>query len=307
MYPRLASLTVAAALLIGLTACGSDVPPTDATPSGTTAGCTEESTSGLEGVNLLPVPPAEITVLDAGTGERRPPAASPDRTSPQTVTLETTSSVRSAGDDQTQTVQMPLDAVFHCTDSTDLEVTLGSVTSPDAALAEQLESVAGSRAGLAIGPGSMPISLRLLPADDAGPEARLAVEQTLLQALQMSVPLPTEPIGVGAQWRVERTIDSAMTITQQIDATLAAWDGNRMTIDVTVEETPVNSVFAIPGSQDSLTITRFTNTGTGQLTLDLTRGLPVSGSIELGGARELVGADPAQPLLQQTGLSVTWR
>ena len=37
------------------------------------------------------------------------------------------------------------------------------------------------------------------------------------------------------------------------------------------------------------------------------RGLPVEGTTELSGARELVGADAATPIIQQTGLSVTWR
>ncbi|UVF78320.1 hypothetical protein [Gordonia mangrovi] len=308
MYPRLASLTVAAALLIGLTGCGSDDPSADsATSAAVSDGCAQESTSGLDGVNLLPIPPATVTVIDAGGGEKRLPAAAPDRADAQTVTLTTTSSVRSPGSDESQTVEMPLRALFHCTDSTDLEMTLGDVTSPDAVLADQLTAVAGSRAGLAIGPGTMPISLRLLPAEEAGPEARLAVEQTLVQALQLSVPVPTEPIGIGARWRSERTIDSAVTVTQQIDATLTGWAGDRMTVDVTVEETPVNSVFAIPGSGGSLTIARFSNAGAGELTIDLTRGLPASGSIELSGARELVGADPTQPLIQQTGLSVRWQ
>ncbi|NED65450.1 hypothetical protein G3I15_31435, partial [Streptomyces sp. SID10244] len=77
---------------------------------------------------------------------------------------------------------------------------LGRVTSPEPVLADQLRAVENSRAGLAIGPGGMPISLRLLPAEDAGPEARSAVEQSFVQALQLSVPVPTEPIGPGARW-----------------------------------------------------------------------------------------------------------
>ncbi|WP_197718163.1 hypothetical protein [Gordonia insulae] len=311
MYPTLrrsARLTVATALLIGLAGCGSDDQSPDASStSAPQAGCANETTSGRDGVNLLPVAPAKVTVVDAGTGDKRIAAAGPERGTPQSLTLVTTSSVASAGDEQAQTVEMPMDARFHCTDSTDLEMTLGTVTSPEMVLDDQLKAVAGSQAGLAIGPGSMPISLRLLPAEGAGPEARSAVEQSLVQALQLSVPVPTEPIGVGARWRVERTINSAATVTQQIDATLRSRDGNRLVVDVAVDETPVNSVFAIPGSGQTLHIARFSNTGTGQLTLDLTRGLPVAGTIRVGGARELVGSDPARPLVQRTGFSVTWR
>ncbi|ROZ88849.1 hypothetical protein EEB19_20680 [Gordonia sp. OPL2] len=308
VYPRRTRVAVAAALLIGLAGCGADEQP-DAAGSGTAqqGGCATETTSGREGVDLLAIPPAKVTLTNPGSGERKVAAAAPDRNSPQSATLVTTSSVAAVGDEQAQTVEMPLEARFHCTDSTDVEMVLGTVTSPDAELNGQLRPVAGSQAGLAIGPGSMPISLRLLPAESAGSQARLAVEQALVQSLQLSVPLPTEPIAVGATWRAERTINSAATVTQHIDATLTAWEGNRLTMDVTVDETPVNSVFVIPGSDQTLNISRFSNSGTGQVTLDLTRGLPVSARIDVDGARELFGADPAQPLIQRTSLSVGWR
>ncbi len=308
VFAMLTRLTVAATLLLGLAGCGSDDPgPASSSSAAAQAGCTHDTTSGRDGVNLLPVAPAKVTLLDPGTGDRRLPAASPELATPQSVTLVTTSSVQSPGSTDAQTVTVPMQARFGCDDPTDLEMTLGAVTSPDDTLADQLVPVEGSPAGLAIGPGSMPISLRLLPADDAGPEARLAVEQSLLQALQVSVALPTEPVAVGARWRTERTIDAAATVTQQIDATLRSWDGDRVVIDISVDETPVNSVFAIPGSDATLTIARFTNAGTGQITMDLRRGLPVAGTLEMIGARELVGTDPAQPLIQRTGLSVSWR
>ncbi|MFW0787104.1 hypothetical protein AAFP35_21615 [Gordonia sp. CPCC 206044] len=308
MYRSRACLAVLAAVALGLTGCASDDETTDkAATSSASAGCTDDSTAGRDDVRLLPIPPAKVSLLDAGTGPRRVASGAPNRTSPQALTLVTTSSVKSSGDTDAQTVEMPLQARFHCTDNTDLELTLGTVTSPDAELGGQLGPVAGSHAGIALGPGSTPISLRLAPADDAGPQARLAVEQSLLQALQLSVPLPTEPIGTGARWQVERTINSAVTVTQHIDATVRSWHDDVLTLDVTVEETPVNSVFVIPGSDQTLSISRFSSGGSGQLTVDLSRGLPVGGRIELSGARELVGADPGRPLLQQTGLSVGWR
>lgn len=307
VYPRPLLPTVAAVLLIALTGCGADAADSSGPSSSTTAGCTTDTTSGRDGVKLMPIPPATVTVLDAGSGVRRTAGAAPNRSSAQSVTLVTTSSVAAPGERDTQTVEMPMRAQFSCSDSTDLEMTLGAVTAPDPVLAEQLRPVQGSRAGLAIGPGGMPISLRLLPADAAGPEARSAVEQSLIQALQLSVPLPTEPIAPGARWRVERTINSAATVTQRIDATLKSWTGSRLVIDVTIDQSPVNSVFAIPGSSDNLTISRYSDTGTGQVTVDPGRGLPVAETITMSGARELVGADPGKALVQQTGLSVQWR
>lgn len=282
--------------------------------SAASAGCTTTSTSGRTGVEPLPIPPPQLTVDNPGAQPRAVAAAAPNRSTPQQVTLSVTSSAVSSGgaqgsaaDNRSQSVELPLTGRFHCTDSTDVEFDLGRPTSPEQVLDEQLGAIDGSTGGIAMGPGLLPISLRLIPNEKADSEARHAVEQTLVQALQQSIGLPTEPIGVGAVWRSERTINAAVTVTQTITATLKSRQGNRLVVDVAVDETPVNSVFSIPGSAQTLTITRYSMEGTGTLTLDLDRGLPVEGTTELSGARELVGADAATPIIQQTGLSVTWR
>ncbi|GAC70016.1 hypothetical protein GS4_30_00880 [Gordonia soli NBRC 108243] len=292
-----------------LSACGSGDDDSSAASSGsdTSAGCATDTTAGKPGVNLLPIPPAQVVVSDKGSGPAQVLAAEPDRRTPQRVTLVTTSSVASAGARDAQTVELPLTAQMHCTDNTDLEMTLGRATSPDVVLDDQLRPVDGSAAGLAIGPGSSPISLRLIPAAEAGSEARSAIEQSLVQSLQKSVALPTEPIAPGARWQIRRTISSAATVVQTIDATLRSVADGRAQIDISVDEEPVDSVFSIPGTNKTLTISRYSMSGTGSVTVDLARVLPVAGELRMDGARELVGADANQPLIQQTGFSMTWR
>lgn len=245
-------------------------------------------------------------MTDPGTDPRRIPVGSPDRTSPQSATLTTTSSVESATDTSRQTVTTPLTARFSCSDATDLEMALGRSTSPDSELNGALAATAGTTGGLGLGPGGAPISLRLLPPKDASSAARSAVEQSLVQAFRDSVALPTTPIGVGATWRAQRTITTAATVTQTTTAHVTAWKGNRLTVDVEIDETPVNSVFSVPGTDTTLSISRYSFTGKGQIHLDLTRALPTSGSLDASGARELVGADPSRPLVQRTGFSLRW-
>lgn len=156
-------------------------------------------------------------------------------------------------------------------------------------------------------PGLVPISLRISPPEDAGSAARLAVEQSLVQALQRSVPLPTEPVGDGARWTVQRTIESSVTLTQTMQVELVGLDGDRVELEVSVEEEPVDDVFRIPGSDETLRIARYSMSGSGKLTVDLARAMPVRGDLTLSGARELVGADPAMPVIQQTGFTLTWQ
>ncbi|MCZ0913673.1 hypothetical protein O0V02_14830 [Gordonia amicalis] len=301
------SCAIVTAVSVLVAGCSSDSDDDTGTGSATSAGCVNESPSRAAGAAPVPISSAKVTLVDAGEGERRVASPAPDTSSAQSVTLVTTSEVASPGSADAETVETPLTARFSCTDRSEVELELGTVTSPDASLNGQLPAMAGTKAGLTTGPGLAPVALRLAPPEQAGEEARLAVEQSLVTALNTSIALPTEPIAVGARWRTERVISAAATVTQTIDARLSAWDGNRLTIQFSAEETPVNSVFAIPGGSDTLTISRFSSEGGGTVEVDLTRGLAVGGELTYTGARELVGADPSRPLVQKTGLTVTWR
>ncbi|MBT0565247.1 hypothetical protein KIK15_00480 [Williamsia sp. CHRR-6] len=299
-----------------MTACGSggseSTASSRATTSSTSAGCTTDSTVNAPAVSLLPIPPAAVTVDDPGVEPRVVTAASADNTSPQRVVLRTSSTSTSAGpgrpaENRDQSVELGLTARFLCTDPTDVELALDSATSPEPGLASSLRKVVGSRAGLAVASGSVPGALRLLPAAEADDAARSAVEQSLLQALTQSVTLPTVPIGVGARWRAVRTVSGGATVTQTLTATLRARSGNRLTVDVAIDEEPVNSVFVVPGTDTTLTIAAYSSSGTGTVTLDLSRGLPVDGGLTVSGGRSLVGADPNAPLLQRTSFSARWQ
>ncbi|NMO04193.1 hypothetical protein HH308_23530 [Gordonia sp. TBRC 11910] len=295
-------LCCAAALAAVLTACGGEPA---STPSASNDGpCATTSTSGAAGVSLLPITPASVTVTDPGAADRKVLAASPDITAAQQVTITTTSSEARAGGQTTQSVTMPLTARIGCTDPTDVEMSLGAVTSPDVVLADALKAEHNARVGMSLGPGTMPVSLRISAPDAASSQARSAVEQTLVQTLQHSVAFPITPVGTGATWRSVRTLTGAATTTQTITSTLRSRTGDTVTIDVTVDETPVNDVFAVPGTNQTLRINRYSMTGTGTLTMDLRRALPTSGTITTNGARELVGA--GAPLLQQMGFSVSY-
>ncbi len=310
MLPTLAATAVCVMTLV-LAACGSD-DTADTAASDASTGYATDSTSGRDGVEPIPIAPAKITVTAPGAEPRKVPAATPARDTPQRTTLSVTSSAVSRTatdgvDDRSQTVSIPMTARFGCQDPTDLELALDRPTSPDPTLDEQLAKSEGGRAGMAVGPGTVPISLRLLPTKASGSEARHAIEQSLVQALQVSVGLPTQPVGVGAVWKSERSISGAVTVTQTMTVTLKSWAGDRVVLGVTFDESPVNSVFAVPGTSETVTLRRYSNEGTGTVTLDLDRGLPTDATITLSGARELVGSDESAPIVQQTGATVNWR
>ncbi|GAA1893176.1 hypothetical protein GCM10009773_21570 [Williamsia serinedens] len=310
----MAAMSIAGVALLTLTACGSSGGP-DAPASSSSAsqgGCATQTTVGATGASLLPIPPAAVTLDTAGAAPQAALIGTPDRTSAQQVTLRVVSSSTTARQGEqpstaTQDVTLPLTARVACADPTDVELQLGQAASPDTGLAGSLAAVDGSRAGLAVAAGSVPVSLRILPAQAADDAARSAVEQTLLSALQRAVAVPTQPVGVGARWRAVRTLDGAATVTQTTTATLRERTGSRVVLDVAVDEVPVDSVFTVPGRGERLTIGSYSFGGQGTVTIDLARGLPVAGTLTLTGGRTLIGDDPARPLVQQTSLAVTWQ
>lgn len=300
-------LSVAAAM--ALTGCSSD----ESSGADPNRGC--DPTSSAQAADLRPIelPPAHVALLEPGTGELRVPTSAPTTETPQRVTLDTKSSETSVIGNQgeaptttTEELSTPLTARAGCTDPKNLEFTLGAITSPDEPLNPALATFDGADGGATYADGLSPVSLRLFPPANADQPANRAIEQSLVSAFTYALPLPTEPIGVGARWRTERTVTAATTVTQEIVATLTKWEGDVLTVDIAVDETPTSTVFRIPGSASTLDLTRYANTGTGTVTVDLTRLLPTSAQLEMTGARELVGADPNRPIIQQTSLTLRW-
>lgn len=294
-------------LTLGLAACGSD---DDRPPPPAPTGCATDSTSGQSAAALLPVPPAKVDVRSVGAEPRSVPLSAFDRGSAQPARLVTTSTASAPSGEAgqsttTTTVDLPITARVNCSDATDIDMHIGAASSPDSTLNQALKAQDGSRAGLSIGPGVVPISLRILPGDDADDNARQAVEESLVSTFQRSVTLPTEPIGVGAQWEAVRTVNAGATVRQTIAATLTAREGDRLTIDYTIDESPINSTFRLPDG-GALTIDSYSMSGTGSVVIDLARGVPVSGQSKISGGRSLVGADQGQPFNQLLGFESTW-
>ncbi|MGK9272430.1 hypothetical protein KXR83_15670 [Williamsia muralis] len=293
-------------MAIGLAGCGSDDEPPPQPPSG----CATDSTAGSSSAALLAVPPAKVTVETNGAEPRSVPVAGFDRGTAQSAKLVTTSTFASATGQQdaesgATTVDLPMTVRVNCTDATDIDLRIGDASSPDTALDQALEAQNGSRAGMSIGPGVAPISLRILPTEKADDSARQAVEEALVATLQRSVTLPTEPIGVGARWQAVRTVNAGATVRQTITATLTAREGERLTIDYSIDESPTDSAFRLPDG-GVLTIDAYSMTGAGSVVIDLARGVPISGQLKISGGRTLVGAEGAQPFSQLLGFDSAW-
>jgi len=253
-----------------------------------------------------------VAVTSQGAQPLRQLALSPAADSGQVVMLSTTSSItQTVGSNPEQnlsTPQLRLPLTATAPGAGTVGLTLGEATSPDPVLTAALAKANGSGAQLLVQRSGAVQELRITPAAGVSDSARAAVEQALRQAVQFAPVLPDAPVGVGAVWTVTAVIDSlGLQISQVTTLTLTAVHANTLTLGVQLTQTPQTSTWTLPGQGGTLNVDAYPVAGSGTLTVDLTKPLPVGGAVELGGNQ--VYSDPASALqLKQTVTStVAWQ
>jgi hypothetical protein len=118
--------------------------------------------------------------------------------------------------------------------------------------------------------------------DGADPQMRQAVEQMKESFTRTAVPLPEEPVGLGAKWEAKMPIKSqGMVITQIANYELTSIEGERLTAKSTVTQTAADQKIenpAMPGLK--IDLKKMTGNGNGEVNFDLARLLPVHGSVK---------------------------
>lgn len=290
----LAALVAAAAIL---TACSSssDDAPTDAESGAVTSGVS------------LPVTPVTTTLVDAGAEPRA--SLVPAYDGDQTVSLTTRSTVTQQIDDQavqdfsTPELTLPLTA---STSGDQVALRIGTATSADQRLTDALAPAEGSSAGLTVTDSGAVTALSITPSDATQDSARAAIEQALNQAVYRSISFPDGDVGVGAVWTTAQQVISGVTLNQVTTATLKARDGNRITIDIRIDQTPESTTLELPDDAGSLAIDSYTMTGGGTLELDLTKPLPVAGDVTVGGNQQYSDPGGSTVLRQDISDSLRW-
>lgn len=294
-------LSAAAAVALLLTACGSstDDPAEGSDTSSTTAAVS------------LPVTPVTTTLVDPGAEPRA--TLSPSLSGEQSVELVTRSTVTQQIDQQavqdfsTPELTLPLTAQAPTSgDDRVVDLRIGTATSADQRLTDALAPADGSHAGLTFTDAGAVTALQITPADDAQDSARSAIEQALNQAVYRSISFPDGDVGVGAVWTVQQQVISGLTLNQTTTATLRAKDGDRVTVDIRIDQTPESSTLALPDDAGQLAIDSYTMTGTGTLEIDLTKPLPVSGDVTVAGSQQYSDPEGTTVLHQDISDTLQW-
>ncbi|MFB7724248.1 MULTISPECIES: hypothetical protein [unclassified Nocardia] len=257
----------------------------------------------------MPIAAVTTTVLDPGAEPRSAlrPTLPPGTT--QQVTLRTDHHIEQQIDTQAvrdfspPAVTIPLTAEAG-TDG--VELTLGTVTSPDPALAKALLPADGSRAGLDMSELGAITALRLAPKAATSDAARAALEQAFYQAVYQSIAFPDDAVGEGAVWTVRQQVSGSVPLEQVTTATLTHREGSLLTIHLDVTQTPKSTVWHLPNEAGQLEIIDYLMRGTGVITVDLGMPLPVSGSVEVGGNQAYRDPHSSVTLRQTLRTQVQW-
>ncbi|MFR9753110.1 hypothetical protein ACL02S_19025 [Nocardia sp. 004] len=257
----------------------------------------------------VPIPAAVTMVVSNGAEPRSLLRPDYPAGTVQQVTLYTAHRIEQQLDGQpprdfsTPALTIPMTAQ---TTSEGIDLVLGMVTSPDPKLAKALTKIGGSHAGFDLSELGAITELRLEPAPEVSNTARTALEHAFYQAVYRSIAFPGEPVGEGAVWTVRQDVASGVLLDQVTTATLTKREGDRLTIELHVTQTPKSLVWTLPNHAGTLDIRDYVMQGTGVITVDLGLPLPVSGSITVGGHQVYRDPRTASTLQQKIDTQVSW-
>lgn len=166
-----------------------------------------------------------------------------------------------------------------------VELTVGTATHSDLSRNEELASAKDFLMRWRAAESGAISTLKLLAPGGSTEAGREAVERSLLLLASTNVVLPKDPVGVGGSWTVRNRITGASNMLRTSTYTVTAIAGDRVELDVSVEERPTQQSLSIDnevaGELDgsSLDVETTSTTSQGSITLDLTRPLPVAGQV----------------------------
>jgi hypothetical protein len=207
-------------------------------------------------------------------------AATPIKLPPTTMIMETT--IQSVAPDGSFTYEALMQ---------DITVAEEEGVMPQAA--EALKAAMGGLKGLTTtgtvsSRGANLSTQATLPAD-ASPLVKQSVEQMKETLANISLELPEEPVGVGAKWETKRSLKSqGMQLEQGTTYQITSIEGSRITAKTVVVQTAPKQkveVSTMPGLK--LDLNKYTGSGGGEVTLDLTRPMPVTAMAKMQAEQSL--------------------
>lgn len=303
LRPRPARIvaTLAATLLL-VVGCGSG--------DGSDAGNESASGNAADPVALgdtvtLPVPPTELTVLDAGAEPRTTLGGPlPDDATSRVPAFSSVDVYQTIDDEPEQNFSSPavtFDLSATAADDHTIDMRIHNPSSPEPGLADMIGAAEGAEVSVTVDDRRAISELRITPTADSSDTVRATVEQAIYQIVYRTVAVPDEPVGVGARWQFTQSIDGTLILSQTTTATVREIDGSTAVIDLVIEQRPTSDIWTLPQDAGTLHIDTYTTSGTGSVTLDTRQPLPTAGHISLQGEQVFSDPNSTTRLQQRTG------
>lgn len=302
---RRALLALAASLSLALVGCGSE------------AGLPDDDTRTEQAVGLE-VDPVRVTVQDAGAEPRANlefrDVDNPAQETTATVARGFAQSVAPAekADPAAPAAPESLDAPGLKATSLPLTAATTEAAAEDNGTrrvqfrlgeTDDLPGAAGFEAGWTAEASGKVSTVRLAPPVDADDDIRAAAEDAVMGIASLPVVFPADPVGPGASWTVDSRVTGQSTLLQTTTYTLDNVDGDRVELSVAVQQRPAVGALDMSGVPDApdgeLRVLHSTTSSRGSLSVDLTRPLPVAGTVAAT-TRVTYGGDGDNRVMQDT-------
>ena len=152
-------------------------------------------------------------------------------------------------------------------------------------------------------------SLRLAAPQNATDDARGSVEQAIMKLTALPVVFPTEEVGKGASWSVDSRVTGESTLLQTTRYTVDSIDGDRVKLNVEVEQRPSLGALSFEGQAQGtelenkeLKVLDSNTKSKGSITVDLSKPLPVDGDVSFD-TKVIYGATGSELRVVQSSLT----
>lgn len=160
-----------------------------------------------------------------------------------------------------------------------LDLTLGTPESSDLSHNSVLATAQGFHIGITRTDRGVVSTLRLAAPQQASDDARVLVEEAVLNWLSLQVVFPEDPVGAGARWTVESRVPGENSMLQTVTYTLEKLNGDQAELSAEITRRSTLGSLRSPEDNLQLDIVSTDSTSQGHITADLSSALTCQGTL----------------------------
>jgi hypothetical protein len=297
-------------LLLLMTGCGTEKPASKAVSADTQS---QTSQLSKESTKTSSAAQNKIELVNAGTEPKQQLRFAPPANTKQTVQMTMKMDMAMSVGGQTQPtmasppIQMTMEAQVTKVDAngdihanfsyTDADVVAAANTPPELvnAMRSQLKKLVGFKGSIVVDSQGNTKQANIDVPEGIDPNTRQMTDQMVNSLKQISSPVPVEPVGVGAKWRVPNSITAnGMTMNQVATYELVDLKDNVATMQVNIEQQADAQKMNPPGlpAGASVDLKSLKSQGNGKITMALNQIMPTSSNISVRSNMEMEVKDP---------------